>query len=122
MAEFKVISMAQKADLIEGYWNPAVVAECNGQHIKLAKFKGSFTWHKHDNEDEFFYVVKGSITIRFREQDVILNDNECLCIPAGVEHCPEAAEEALVMLFEPVGTLNTGNVINAFTKRDIKML
>ena len=114
--------MAQKAELIEGYWSPAVVAECNGQHVKLAKFKGSFTWHKHDHEDEFFYVVRGSITIRFRDQDVILNDNECLCIPAGVEHCPEAAEEALVMLFEPVGTLNTGDVINAFTKRDIKML
>ena len=120
MSEFELISLAQKAKLIEGYWNPAIVAECNGQHVKLAKFKGSFTWHKHENEDEFFYIVQGCITIKLRDKEIVLNATDCICIPAGVEHCPEAKEEAIVMMFEPVGTLNTGNVINEFTRRNIK--
>jgi mannose-6-phosphate isomerase-like protein (cupin superfamily) len=105
----------KKLQTIDTYWTPYVVGELNGQHVKLAKLKGEFVWHHHADEDELFYVVKGKLILRFRDHDVALEPGEFCIVPKGVEHLPIAREEVHVMLFEPVGTLNTGNVKDART-------
>ncbi len=86
------------------------MGELNGQHVKLAKLKGEFIWHHHEVEDELFLVVKGQLVIKLKGQDVVLEEGEFFIVPRGVEHKPVAEEEAHVLLFEPVSTLNTGNV------------
>lgn len=106
----------EKTNLLEKFarfseqWQPKIVAEFNGQYVKLAKLQGTFVWHRHDGEDELFLVVEGQLTIQFREGDVVLEPGEMIVVPAGVEHRPVASEEAWVMLLEPKSTLNTGNV------------
>lgn len=110
------INIKEKFSLINEYWNPKIAAELNGQQIKLAKLKGEFIWHKHENEDEMFFVVKGKLKIEFRDKILVLNENEFLVIPKGIEHKPIAEEEVHLMLFEPASTLNTGNIINEVTK------
>ena len=117
----KVI-ISDKLELINKYWDPKIAGELNGQYIKLVKFKGEFVWHKHDEEDEMFYVLKGSFIMKLRSGDIIINENEFIIIPKGTEHCPYAADEVSVMLFEPSGTLNTGNVINEFTVKDLNSI
>ena len=104
------VDIAQKLSLFSDHWNPRIVGELNGQHVKLAKLKGEFVWHKHDHEDEMFYVLKGVLKIEFRDRTVELHENEFIIIPRGVEHKPIAEEEVSVMLFEPKTTLNTGDV------------
>jgi len=104
------VSLADKFGRFKEFWSPKIVGELNGQYVKLVKVKGEFMWHHHEHEDELFLVVKGRLTIRFREQDVVLEEGEFLVVPAGVEHKPVAEEEAHVLLFEPKSTLNTGNV------------
>lgn len=114
------INIKEKFDLFSDHWSPHIVAELNGQHLKLAKFQGEFTWHKHDNEDEMFLVVKGSFTMQFRDKNVEIKEGEFIVVPRGVEHCPQADEEVWVMLFEPATTLNTGDQQNEFTKKNLK--
>jgi mannose-6-phosphate isomerase-like protein (cupin superfamily) len=109
------VNIDEKLSGIDEYWSPRIVGELNGHHVKLAKLKGEFTWHHHEDEDEMFLVLRGSLTIRFREEDVVLGEGEFLVIPRGVEHMPVAEEDVDVMLFEPATTLNTGNVRNEFT-------
>src|ERR1700716_568580 len=109
------VNLAQKLSLIKDYWNPRIVGELNGQHLKLVKFKGPFTWHHHDNEDELFLVVKGRFLMEFRDKNVWLEEGEFVIVPRGIEHRPVADEEAHVLLFEPASTLNTGNVRNERT-------
>jgi mannose-6-phosphate isomerase-like protein (cupin superfamily) len=123
------VNLEQKLSLINDHWNPRIIAELNGQYLKLVKFKGPFTWHHHDNEDEMFLVVKGRFRMEFREgagdtsardghrghRDVWLEEGEFIVVPRGVEHRPVADEEAAVLLFEPASTLNTGNVQDEFT-------
>ncbi len=109
------VNIGEKLSQFTGYWSPRIVGELNGQHVKLAKLKGEFTWHHHDNEDEMFLVVQGSLTIRFPDRDIVLDEGEFLVIPRGVEHLPVALDEVHVLLFEPASTLNTGNVRNEFT-------
>ncbi|MCO5192453.1 MAG: cupin domain-containing protein [Anaerolineae bacterium] len=104
------VNLAGKLTQFDDYWSPRIVGELNGQHVKLAKLKGEFVWHHHDAEDELFYVVKGTLVIEFRDKSVTINAGEFIIVPRGVEHRPIAAEEVHVMLFEPVTTLNTGNV------------
>jgi mannose-6-phosphate isomerase-like protein (cupin superfamily) len=104
------INLAGKLRLFDDYWHPRVVAELNGQQVKLAKLKGEFEWHHHEQEDELFLVVKGRLTIKLRDRDVHLEEGECIVVPRGIEHKPVAEEEAHVLLFEPATTLNTGNV------------
>ena len=104
------INLAEKLRLFDDYWQPRIVAELNGQHVKLAKLKGEFEWHHHEQEDELFLVVAGRLTIKLRDRDVVLEPGECLVVPRGVEHKPVADEEVHVLLFEPATTLNTGNV------------
>lgn len=102
------VNLAEKFGLFEEYWSPKVVGELNGQVVKLAKLKGEFIWHQHAEEDELFMVIQGQLTVQFREREVALEAGELLIVPRGVEHRPVAAEEAWVLLFEPRGTLNTG--------------
>ncbi|KAA3656797.1 MAG: cupin domain-containing protein [Calditrichaeota bacterium] len=109
------ITLEEKFQLIEGYWSPKIVGELNGQYIKLAKFKGKFVWHAHEHEDEFFQVIKGSIVIHFRDRRVCIDEGECLIVPKGIEHKPEAADEAYVLLFEPKTTAHTGSSENKLT-------
>jgi len=113
------INLSQNLSLFSDHWSPKIVGELNGSYIKLAKLKGEFDWHHHDNEDELFMVVKGQLTIRFRDKDMILDEGELIVIPKGVDHLPVAAEEVHVMLIEPKGTLNTGNVVTEKTKEKL---
>ena len=109
------VNLAEKLALFNDHWHPRIVGELNGQHVKLAKILGEFIWHKHENEDELFLVVKGRFRMEFRDRHVWLEEGECLIVPRGVEHRPVAEEEAHVLLFEPASTLNTGNVRNERT-------
>ena len=92
------------------HWDPKIVGELNGQHVKVVKFEGPFVWHSHEAEDELFMVLKGSFTMEFRDRSLTVSEGEFLIVPRGVEHRPVAAEEVHVLLFEPASTLNTGNV------------
>ncbi len=116
------INLAQKFSLFSDTWSPKIAAELNGQYVKLARLKGEFVWHHHEVEDELFLVVKGQLTIQFRDGDVVLDEGEFIVIPAGVEHRPVAAEEAHVVLFEPKSTLNTGNVQDERTKANLERI
>jgi len=104
------ISLREKFSQINEYWNPKIIGDINDSCVKIAKLKGEFLWHTHDNEDEMFYVFKGELTVKLRDKDILLRAGECTIIPKGVEHMPVAKEEAQVMMIEPKGTLNTGNV------------
>jgi mannose-6-phosphate isomerase-like protein (cupin superfamily) len=110
------VNLEQKFQLFTEHWSPKIVGELNGQHVKLAKLKGEFVWHKHDHEDELFFVVKGNFKMEYRDRTVTVNENEFLIVPKGVEHKPVADEEVWVMLFEPATTLNTGDTENELTK------
>jgi mannose-6-phosphate isomerase-like protein (cupin superfamily) len=114
------INLAEKFSRITEYWKPYIAGELNGQLIKLDKLKGEFVWHHHESEDEMFLVVKGRFRIEFRDKTVWLEEGEVIVVPRGVEHKPVADEEAWIVLFEPASTLNTGNVDNQFTLRELE--
>jgi mannose-6-phosphate isomerase-like protein (cupin superfamily) len=116
------VNLTEKLALFSDYWSPRMVGELNGQQVKLAKLKGEFTWHHHDAEDELFLVLKGRLLIELPGQEVVLEEGEFLIVPRGVEHKPVADQEVHVLLFEPRGTLNTGNVSNEKTVRDIQRI
>lgn len=116
------INLEEKFQLFHEYWSPKIVGELNESYVKIAKFKGEFTWHIHDNEDEMFYVVKGVLTVKFRDKDVCLKEGETIIIPKGVEHMPVAENEVHVLLIEPKSTLNTGNVTNSKTVVDLERI
>ncbi len=106
------INIAEKLSLFSDHWNPRIVGELNGQHVKLAKLKGEFIWHKHDDEDEMFYVLDGEFDLEFRDKTVLVKQGEFIIVPKGVEHRPVAQNEVSIMLFEPATTLNTGDQNN----------
>jgi mannose-6-phosphate isomerase-like protein (cupin superfamily) len=114
----KKVNVNQKLNLINEYWSPKIVGELNEQYVKLVKFNGEFVWHKHDNEDEMFFVISGKIKMELRDKVIEINEGEFFIVPKGVGHRPVADKEAEVMLFEPKTTLNTGNVNNEFLKND----
>ncbi|MES2329857.1 MAG: cupin domain-containing protein [Bacteroidota bacterium] len=116
------VNLLEKFQQVTAHWSPAIVGELNGQHVKLVKFQGPFTWHHHENEDELFYVVKGSFRMELRDKNIELNTGDFLIVPKGVEHRPNSTEEVWVMLFESAGTLNTGNTQNEFTKKELERL
>lgn len=116
------VNLAEKFALISSHWNPKIAGELNGQQVKLAKFKGEFVWHKHDEEDEFFLVIEGSFNMELRDKTVKLNPGEFIIIPKGTEHRPVAPQEASVLMFEPASTLNTGDTINELTKRNLNWI
>lgn len=104
------INIAQKLSVFDDHWSPKVIGQVNDCHVKLAKLKGEFVWHTHDDEDEMFLVVKGRLTMRFRDEVVEVGEGEIIIVPRGVEHLPVAEEEVHVMLVEPKSTVNTGNI------------
>lgn len=116
------ISIYKKFSLFSDYWNPRIVGELNGQYVKLVKFLGEFIWHKHENEDELFFVVKGKFKMHFRDKTVEVLENELLIVPKGTEHKSVAEEEVWVMVFEPVTTVNTGNIKSELTKNNLDKL
>ncbi len=109
------INISEKFKLFNDLWTPKKIGELNGQQVLLAKIKGEFIWHSHENEDELFFVIKGSLKIEFREKSIILNEGEMYIIPKGVEHKPIAKEEVYVMLFEPLAIKHTGNITSNLT-------
>lgn len=109
------INLAEKLAALQEHWSPRIIGELNGQHVKLAKLKGEFIWHRHDNEDELFLILTGRLRMQFRSGQVVLEPGEMIIVPKGVEHCPIADEDTSVLLFEPAGTLNTGNIRNKRT-------
>ncbi len=109
------INLAAKLAQFPESWSPRIIAELNGQHVKVVKLAGDFVWHHHDDEDELFLVIAGQLTMGYRdtsgaEQTLVVDAGEFVVIPRGVEHCPSADVETHVLLFEPAGTINTGNL------------
>lgn len=120
------VNLAQKFSLFAEAYKPKIVGELNDSYVKLVKFHGDFMWHHHDHEDELFFVVKGTLRIKVREdareRELVIHPGEFVIIPRGVEHFPTADEEAQVMLLEPKTTLNTGNVQNERTVAELERI
>jgi len=116
------VNIAHKLEQINDTWNPRIVGELNDQHVKLVKADGEFVWHKHDDEDEMFLVIKGNFYMALRDKTVHVKPGEFIIIPRGVEHKPFTEGEAEIMLFEPATTLNTGNIKNELTKENLQRI
>lgn len=116
------VNIGEKLSLFSELWSPKIVGELNGQYVKLVKFQGPFVWHHHDSEDEMFLVVKGRFRIEFEGRNEWIEEGEFIIVPRGVEHKPVADEEAHVLLFEPVSTLNTGNIENERTLAELETI
>ena len=116
------VNLQEKLSRFKEHWSPKIVGALNGQHVKLAKLKGEFVWHKHDDEDELFLVIKGTLTIKLEAGDVILNEGEFFIVPRGVLHMPVAEEEVHLLLFEPATTINTGNVPSERTVENLDVI
>ena len=113
------INLAEKLALFSEHWSPRTVACLNEYDIMVVKVKGEFVWHKHDDTDDFFLVLKGRLTIHMRDRDVVLGPGELFVVPRGVEHKPSAEEETHLLLIEPTGTPNTGDVATAAPRQSI---
>ena len=113
------INLQQKFGLFSELWTPKIVAELNGQQVKLAKVEGEFVWHSHENEDELFLVIRGELLIQFREKEVLLQEGEMLVVPKGIEHRPIAKSEAWILLFEPGSTKHTGEIESDLTQNSV---
>ena len=118
LAVAEKVVLARKFAAIDDHWNPRIIGELNGQHVKIAKIHGAFDWHHHEYEDELFLVHRGTFRMEFRDRAIALVPGDMLIVPRGVEHRPVAEEEAEILMFEPAGTLNTGNVVSERTILD----
>ena len=116
------VNIQEKLATFSDYWNPRIVGELNGQHVKAVKVMGEFIWHHHDHEDELFLVIKGKLKMEFREKTVEVSPGEFIIVPRGVEHRPVADEEVEMLLFEPATTLNTGNLENERTRKELEKI
>ena len=120
------VNLAQKLSLFTDHYSPKIVGEVNDAYVKLVKLQGDFMWHHHDHEDELFFVVKGALRMKVREngveREIIIHPGEFIIIPRGVEHFPSADEETHVMLLEPKTTLNTGNLDSERTVRQLQRI
>lgn len=116
------VNITKKLGRFSDHWNPRIVAELNGQHVKVAKLLGEFIWHQHEHEDEMFLVLKGVLTMEFRDKTIDVGEGEFVVVPRKVEHRPVALSEVEILLFEPATTLNTGNVINERTKTKLEKI
>lgn len=116
------VNLSEKLRQFSDLWNPRVIGELNGQHVKLVKVKGEFVWHHHDDEDELFLVLKGRLDMHLRDRVAPIHEGEFFIVPRGVEHKPVAEAEAHILLFEPATTLNTGNVRNERTRESLERL
>ncbi len=113
-------NIVEKLAQFEDYWNPRVVGKLNGQMVKLVKFQGKFDWHAHDHEEEFFLVIQGKFTMEFRTHNLMLEKDDFVIVPKGVEHRPVSEKEVHVLLFEPESMLNTGNVQSDKTRSSLE--
>ena len=113
------VNISEKLFLYDDHWVPRIVGELNGQYVKVVKFKGAYDWHHHENEDELFLVIKGRFTLELRDGSVEIEEGEFVIVPRGIDHRPVADEECHIMLFEPVTTLNTGNVRTGRTLEEL---
>ena len=120
--DIEKVTLADKLSNFSDYFNPRIVGELNGQHVKLVKFDSAFIWHKHDHEDEMFLVIKGKFNMELRDKTVELKEGDFIIIPKGTEHRPVAETEVQVMLFEPASTLNTGDKSNEYTKNHLEKI
>jgi mannose-6-phosphate isomerase-like protein (cupin superfamily) len=102
------INLVEKFGKFTERWSPKIVAELNGQHVKLVRAQGEFVWHSHEHEDELFYVVRGSFQMQYRDRVEVLHEGDLIVVPRGIEHRPVAEQEVWIMLFEPASTVNTG--------------
>ena len=118
----ELIDLADKLSQFDEYWSPRIIGEVNESYVKLAKLNGEFVWHSHEQEDELFLVVKGRLTVRFRDGDVHLEEGQMIIVERGVEHQPVAETEAHVLIVEPRSTLNTGDVVNERTVVDLERI
>ena len=116
------VNLAQKFAMFRDYWNPRVIGELNDFAVRVVKLKGEFVWHHHDVEDELFLVVKGALRMRFRDHEAIIREGEFIIVPHGVEHQPVADYEVHLVLLEPKTTLNTGNITNERTVRQLERI
>jgi mannose-6-phosphate isomerase-like protein (cupin superfamily) len=119
MGKIEVVNLAEQFARIPAPWQPRIAGEVNDAYVKLGKFHGEFVWHSHAEEDELFLVVRGRIRMCLRDGDRWVEQGEFIVIPRGVEHKPVADTEADVLLFEPKSTLNTGDVENELTRREL---
>lgn len=110
------INLFAELDAVPDLWSPRVVAALNGQFLKVAKLQGEFLWHKHDNEDELFLVLRGSLRLQFEDGEVSLREGECFVVPRGVLHNPVADDECWIALFEPAATTHTGDIVTDRTR------
>jgi len=118
--EIKKVNVKDKFALFSDHWSPKIVGDLNYSYVKLAKFKGEFVWHKHDDEDELFFVIEGELLVKLRDQENIhLKKGEFVIIPKGIEHLPIAREEAHIMLIEPKTTLNVGDATSNLKKENL---
>jgi mannose-6-phosphate isomerase-like protein (cupin superfamily) len=118
----ETVNLTNKFSLFSDYCHPRVIAEVNDIDVKTVKLKGEFIWHHHDNEDELFLVVKGSLRMKFRDREAVVREGEFVVVPKGVEHCPVADEEVHIILIEPKSTLNTGNITNERTVAQLERI
>jgi mannose-6-phosphate isomerase-like protein (cupin superfamily) len=116
------VNLAQKFTVFQDYWQPKIIGELNDSYVKLAKFKGEFVWHHHETEDELFLVVNGGLLIKFRDSEVRVGQGEFVIVPKGIEHLPIAEQEVHVLLIEPKSTLNTGNLADDRTVRNLERI
>ncbi len=116
------VNLKKKFSLFSDHWKPRIIGEVNDCYLKAVKVKGDFVWHHHENEDELFLVVKGTLRMKFRDHEAVIKEGEFIIVPRGVEHCPVADEEAHIVLIEPKSTLNTGNVTNERTVAQLERI
>jgi mannose-6-phosphate isomerase-like protein (cupin superfamily) len=116
------VNLKEKLSRFSDYANPRIIGELNDSHVKAVKLKGEFVWHHHDNEDELFLIVKGTLRMKFRDREAIVREGEFLIVPKGVEHCPVADQEVHIILIEPKSTLNTGNITNERTVAQLERI
>lgn len=123
----QIVNLAERLSSFTDHWSPKIVGELNGQHVKLVKFQGEFVWHQHEQEDELFLVLKGGFRMDYRDRDgresaLDLREGEFVIVPRGTVHRPVASQEVQVLLFEPAGTLNTGNVRDHRTVHELERI
>jgi mannose-6-phosphate isomerase-like protein (cupin superfamily) len=116
------VVIAEKLSQFADHWNPRIIGELNGQQVKAVKLKGEFVWHHHNHEDELFMVIKGKLKMEFRDRTIEVNPGEFIVVPRLVEHKPVADEEVELLLFEPASTVNTGNIENELTKKNLQKI
>lgn len=116
------VNIESKLSQFSDYWNPRIVGELNGQLVKVVKLSGTFIWHKHVDEDELFYIIKGELKVEFRDKTIAVREGEFLIVPQGIEHRSHAEHEVWAMIFEPASTVNTGDQSGELTREHLERI